>query len=314
MAASAMHRIALASGLSVSRTHGINVARIFMFHGVGDESYPAGLFESQLKFLKRHFQIIKLESLLERLAMEDPRLEKSIVLTFDDGLRNNFSIANPILQKFDAPATFFVCPGLIESQRWFWNQQARARLKGLEAWRRSALARQWTMDDDGTNAPFHDIERIIGWMKTLPMKTRLACEEDIRDATKDFQPTAKQKIQCDVMNWDELRALDPNLITIGSHTVNHPILSTLQAGELQFEIRESRRLLEEKLNRSVEFFCYPNGAFDPDIIAETRKHYRAAVTTEPAFVQPTTDLHQLPRIGSTEKTSLLTWRLHRPAA
>ncbi len=306
-AASVLHRVAYASGLSLARTRGVNVARIFMFHGVGDKNYPGELFEAQLKFLQERFEIIKLESLLQQLTITDSWLANSAVLTFDDGLRNNLSVAYPILKKLNAPATFFVCPGLIESQRWLWNQEARARLQSLHATQRVDLASRWFSANS-------DVENIINWMKTLPTTERLSREQEIRNATKDFQPTLDQRLQCDVLNWDELRSLDPNLITIGSHSVNHPILSTLQSNELQFEIRESRRLLEEKLDRKVEFFCYPNGAFDPNVIAETKKHYRAAVIAEPGFVKPECDAFQLPRIGSTEDTALLAWRLHRPTA
>jgi peptidoglycan/xylan/chitin deacetylase (PgdA/CDA1 family) len=312
---SMVHRTAFASGTSVARARRMNVARIFMFHGVGDSDYPAEVFEKQLRFLKRHFEIISLGVLTERIGSKKP-LANSVVLTFDDGLRNNCSIAYPILKKFDAPATFFVCSGLIENQRWLWNQESRSRLRSLEAWRRGELVRRWganrfTGTDDVAT---HDVETIIQWMKTLPLKTRIAYEQELRDVTTEFQPTEEQRIQYDVMNWEELRSLDPAFITIGSHTVNHPILSTLEPAELQFEIAESRRLLEQKLNRELSFFCYPNGAFDSNVVAETRKVYRAAVTTEPGFVTGASDLFQLPRIGIVQNTSLVAWRLHRPGA
>jgi peptidoglycan/xylan/chitin deacetylase (PgdA/CDA1 family) len=116
------------------------------------------------------------------------------------------------------------------------------------------------------------------------------------------------------MNWDELRSIDPGLVTIGSHTVNHPILTTLQPDELSFEILTSRRLLEEKLGRPVEYFCYPNGSYNKTVLEEVRRTYRAAVSTEVGFVKQSSDLQCLPRIGIAQNLSLLAWRLHRPTA
>jgi peptidoglycan/xylan/chitin deacetylase (PgdA/CDA1 family) len=117
-----------------------------------------------------------------------------------------------------------------------------------------------------------------------------------------------------LMTWDELRQLDPALVTLGSHSFTHPILSTLTGAELAVELVESRRLLEHKGQRTVEFFCYPNGAHSPEVVRLARAHYRAACATEPGFVLPDSDRHQLPRIGSAPRLPYFAWRLHRPGA
>ena len=304
--APALHSFAFAAGLSTARAKAIHTGRILCLHGVGDDHCPATILEAQLAWLTKHFSIVSLGTFPDRLAAG--KLTSEIALTFDDGLRNNFTAAYPLLKKFNAPATFFVCPGLVESQRWLWNQEARARLQVLSDSERRKLASQWQA---GIN---DDLEEIVEWMKTLPLERRRDREREVRELTGHFQASDAQRQTYDTMNWDELRSLDPELIAIGSHTFNHPILTTLSPDELRFEIAESRRSLEEKLGRKVEYFCYPNGVFNPAVVEQTRRVYTAAVTAESGFVTPGTDRHCLPRIGSPESLPLLAWRMHRPTA
>jgi len=180
---------------------------------VGDRFYPAAVFERHLFYLTRHFSIVSLDTLLERLAAG--RLTDEVALTFDDGLRNNFIHAYPLLKRFNAPATFFVCPGLIENGRWIWTHEVRARLAFLS---------------------HTSIESRVEQLKTLALKERNEAEDDLRRKTAGFQPNAAQCQEYDLMNWDELQQLDPALITVGSHSLTHPILSTLTGPELTVEI------------------------------------------------------------------------------
>ena len=289
--APALHSLAFATGQSAAKARSIHAGRILCLHGVGDNFYPAAAFGAQLSWLTKHFSIVSLGTLLERLAVGN--LTNEIALTFDDGLRNNFTHAYPLLKQFNAPATFFVCPGLIETGRWLWTHEARARLTIL------------------SNAP---IEPAVERMKTLGLKDRSEAEDGLRRKTAGFQPTAAQRQKYDLMNWDELHQLDPALITIGSHSLTHPILSTLTGPELTVEITESRRVLEQKLSRPVDYFCYPNGAHNSEVVQLATQHYRASCATTPGFVRPGCDLHQLPRIGNAPKLAYLAWRLHRPGA
>jgi peptidoglycan/xylan/chitin deacetylase (PgdA/CDA1 family) len=249
---------------------------------------------------------VKLEKIVANPASGNH--ENEIALTFDDGLRNNLTVAYPILRELNIPAVFFVCPGLIENGRWLWTHEARARLRCLD----STARLKFVSDHEAQTGESE--EEILRWMKSLLFKQRAEVEKDLRSRTTTFCPSPEQRKKYDLMNWDELRSLDSALVAIGSHTVNHPILPTLQPDELSFEISASRRLLEEKLGRPVDAFCYPNGSYNKAVLEEVRKTYRAAVSTEVGFVNPSSDPHCLPRIGVVPNTSLLAWRMHRPTA
>ena len=87
-----------------------------------------------------------------------------------------------------------------------------------------------------------------------------------------------------MMTWAEVNELaSGNMITIGAHTVTHPILSRISEAQARFEVVEGKRLLEEKLGRSVGLFAYPNGGREdigPDVVALVKEAgYRAACTT-----------------------------------
>jgi len=247
--------------------------------------------------------------MLDRLTNGSLPLAHEIVLTFDDGLRNNLTVAYPILRQLQVPATMFVCPAMVESGEWLWNHEMRCRLQTLAAPDLAELRMKLL-------APGTSVDAIIEWMKTLRLQQRRMAQATIQQATPAFQPTATQREAFDIMDWDDLRSLDCNLITVGSHTLSHPILTTLSADEIESEILESRTCLEQRLQRKVDFFCYPNGAYDKRAYQLVQKTYRAAVTTESGVIDSGQglDVHRLPRIPSAESAALTAWRLHRPEA
>jgi len=299
-----------ALGQSISFTIGLSTAvakvqsctRIIMYHPI--RSRDADLLREQLRYLRRHFLIVSLERAIRSLVVGKQGNE--IVLTFDDGLRNHLTVAYPILRQLGIPATFFVCPGLIGRGKWLWTAEARCRLQSLDEGTLSMLGNEWSV------AP-RTSEGVLEWMKTLRLNERQAAEAIIRQATPDFLPTLKDREEHDLMDWNDIRSLDPELITIGSHTVTHPILSTLNEREIDFEIGESRRQLEDKLSRPVRYFCYPNGSRDEQSCLAVKQTYEAAVTTENGMLtRNSADLHLLPRIPSTRHPALMMYRLCRP--
>jgi len=301
------HAISFRSGLSSVIARHQGCGRILMYHGVAPQNAQA--LADQLQYLVRNFKVVSLEAMLDRLSNGSFPLAHEIVLTFDDGLRNNLTVVYPILRQLQVPATMFVCPGLVESGQWLWNHEMRCRLQTLAASDLAELRMKLL-------APGTSVDAIVEWMKTLRLQQRLMAETIIRQATAGFQPTDAQGAAFDIMDWNDLRSLDCNLITVGSHTLSHPILTTLSAEEIESEILESRRCLEQRLQRKVDFFCYPNGAYDKRAYQLVQKTYRAAVTTESGVIAggQGLDVHRLPRIPSAESAALTAWRLHRPEA
>jgi peptidoglycan/xylan/chitin deacetylase (PgdA/CDA1 family) len=281
-------------------------ARILMYHGIRPRYQH--LFVAQMRYLRRNFRIVSLDRIVKNLAGGSSE-SNEVALTFDDGLRNNATVAYPILKHLGIPATFFVCPGLITAGKWLWTHETRCRLRSLSADSLPSLAGQ-------LSCGVTTVEGIVEWMKTLGLSDRQADEEKIKLATLDFQPTPADREAFDVMDWNTLLSLDPELITVGSHTMTHPILPALDEESINYEIVESRRQLEQKLGRPINYFCYPNGSHHPQSCVAARRAYEAAVTVETGLLtrKDAEDLHCLPRIPATRNGALMAWRLHRPGA
>jgi peptidoglycan/xylan/chitin deacetylase (PgdA/CDA1 family) len=91
------------------------------FHRIRDDIPEDGLtcgsakFESFCKFFRRHFRVVHLaEQVAGCSARED--MGGTLSITFDDGYRDNFEVAAPILRKLGLPATFFVTTGFVGTQ------------------------------------------------------------------------------------------------------------------------------------------------------------------------------------------------------
>jgi peptidoglycan/xylan/chitin deacetylase (PgdA/CDA1 family) len=281
--------------------------RILMIHGVGTLDFPASVFRRQLSFLVSVFRIVPLQEVWRHETSEDEDSRPKLALTFDDGLRNNFSIAYPVLQEHHVPAVFFVCPGVIESRRWLWNNECRARLCWVSIETRAHFARSMGLDST-------DIEPIVQKLKYLPYEQRLVAQKQLRQLSMDFTPTEQQRQRYDIMTWQELRSLDPEIVTIGGHSSNHQILTQLETEHLESEVGGCRSWLERELGRRVRHFCYPDGAYNAEVLHCVSRHFESAVTTKQGWLPSQPSLLELPRIPIADNLSDLIWRIHRPTA
>ena len=303
-----LHRMALLSGASTWFAQRIPRRRILMVHNISLGSIEPAAFEAQLHWLRRRFRLISLPEMVSRIERgHPPEAPGELALTFDDGLRNHAENAYRILLQQRVPATFFICPDLIDQGRWLWNQEARERLRTLSEGQLHEVAR-------AVGAPDVRGEQIVAWMKTLGLDARLRVEQMLRDASPRFEPDAGLRAIYDPLSWQQVVEMDQELITIGSHTLDHPILPTLDDAELERQMVQSRAALEQRLQRVVDLFCYPNGANDQRARALVARNYRAAVTSDAGTVPADVCRTLLPRVPAAATLSLLAWRLNRPGS
>ncbi len=304
-----IHRAAHATGFSRRRAFATGAQRVLMLHGVGERGLARSALARLLRWVRRHAEPISLEEVGRRLADPDRVTGREIALTFDDGLANNARIAAPLLCEAGVPATFFVCPERIESGRWLWTHEARARLGRLAPDARRTWRREIDAPDPGTE---DDIEASLSFLKTLAPDARSAAEDALRRATRTFEPTAAERDAYDMMTSDDLRRVAASGVAIGSHTRTHPILPTLSSDAIELEIAGARSDLEAILDRPVPTFCYPNGSEDARVREVVRRFHDLAVTTLPGTVRAPADPVALPRIGVVDSLAETTWRLFRP--
>jgi peptidoglycan/xylan/chitin deacetylase (PgdA/CDA1 family) len=253
--------------------------------------------EQAIKWLARNsYQFVSLDEARERLV--ERRFDVRFVsITFDDGFRDNKVWAQPILSKYKVPYTIFIPTDFAEGAGNLW-------WLALE----SIVASQDRIVLDDRSITCKTTREKIGAYHALKamVLSRLSHSEEeafIGQLARrhDYDQHAATRAAC--MNWDEIRALsaDP-LMTIGAHTVSHPILAKASDVAVRAELTECRDILEQKLQKNVRHLAYPFGSADAVGAREFRiaseVGYQTAVTTRTGVVMPADvgRLLQLPRI------------------
>lgn len=101
-----------------------------------------------------------------------------------------------------------------------------------------------------------------------------------------------------LMTWDQIKELANAGMEFGSHTVNHPDVTQLAPADLERELAESKREIEQRTGRRAEHFCYPYGKWNPPVRDATARHYRSACTTIAGTAGHTDDHRLLPRVDA----------------
>ena len=284
------------SALVASRIPGLLPGRsrndfVLTYHGIS-EGMPVELFRKQLRHLRSHFTIVPLEELLNA---DTNSTRRRIAITFDDGLKTTGQVMLPMLKEHSLPATMFVCSRLVDHSDALWVDKARWQIRDQLSEETLSLLRRWKID-----VP-NGINFFIEWMKILPNDQREIVKAVVQKQHDSGTDSTGQSLpdSMALMTWDELEALDSDLFEIGSHSLDHPILTSLSSEELESQLKESRERIETKLKRRVRYFSYPNSASNPEVAAACARHYEAAFTlTNRALQYPISesDLHSVPRV------------------
>lgn len=256
-----------------------------------------------LTLLKRHFEIVHLDDWAQRVAQQQPVPRLACALTFDDGWRDNFDYAFPILEAQQAPATIYLLADLVGTQYSFWPNQL-ARL--LSDSRNNAVRHSWpdwlreALGSAELPLSMARIDQVIERCKA--QHTDLAMLELLRGLASADAAAHQDR---DLMNWDEVRQMAASgLVRFGSHTRRHIRLDARATADvLQDEIRESRVRIERELRTPVTAFCYPNGDHCPAAVELVRGAYATAVTTRRGWNSTTSDRYLLNRVGVHEDIS-----------
>jgi peptidoglycan/xylan/chitin deacetylase (PgdA/CDA1 family) len=231
-----------------------------------------------------------------------------VSLTFDDGYRNNLTLAFPVLHRYRIPATVYVTAGLIGTKKWMWSSElAEMCLRyGLQT---VGIASADSLLNCLMEAELPEamrIEAAVEYLLRLKPTQRICLMGRLRKRF-EVQPDDENKF----LTWDEVRALRAGGIEIGSHTMTHPVLTDLKIDQVEQELSASRNVIAEHINEMPKSFCYPHGSFSPQIKNVTRKYYGCAVSTISGNNTPTTDLWELRRVTAYSVDDL-SFQLARP--
>jgi peptidoglycan/xylan/chitin deacetylase (PgdA/CDA1 family) len=261
---------------------------------------PRALFEAHLDFLVRHFTVVGLEDVCAAVIEGRRPPRRVAAITFDDGYKDNLTEALPALRARRLPATVFVAAGLVESGGHFWWDRCAAAV--ANAPRGTHLIRIGSSSErvalEGLPSRRQVVDRVCEHLKVMPHAAAMECLAGLEESFGRTRGPGHA-----VLTWAEVRRLQAGGIEIGSHTLDHPVLSRVGDKEAERQIVESRRLIEARLGSPVRFFAYPNGKRDdisPEVVAAVRRAgYRAAVTTIEGRPGRSSDPFRLERIGAT---------------
>lgn len=274
----------------------------------GESALSVAAFEAQLAHLSKHFRPIALSKLVQLIRERRRIPDRTIVVTFDDGYRNNLVLAAPLLRRYRVPATLFVTTGLIGTDRWMWAYELE------EMFLRESPA---LLGEASGNA---QLAQLCG-MGLSRRNTALACVQLLKmfpDQQKDEvmqRLRARFPMEVDEENrflsWDEVREIRNFGVEIGAHTVTHPLLNRLPLDAAEREMVESQKTLERELGEPIRLFAYPNGNSTPELEALAARHFDAAVTTTAGTIHAGAPLASLPRLWGPDDEVELSFLLTR---
>lgn len=273
-------------------------------------------FKMHLEQVKKYFNIISLPDWVSLKETGQTLPKKACVISFDDGWLDNYEFAYPILKELEVPATIFLVAEMIGTEQRFWparlaNLMTIIATKYPQHWSHQELT--WLQPENcyqfGTTPPSsEEISQLIANLKSftdLEMHERLTHIEKTLSIKNDDTAAS-------LLNWEQIdEMVASNLITIGSHTCNHIRLNDdIPTEQLQNEIINSKKIIEERIGKSVNTFCYPNGDYCPESVALVEQNYAAAVTTKSGRNTQNSNVHLLNRVGihqdaAADKTAFL---------
>jgi len=275
--------------------------RVLMYHGVASRPLPTDSwtrldrdkFRLQMDHLKRCYRVVSPACLPEN----QPRLKGAVVITFDDGLKNVYSDAWPILKERGLRAICFVLPALSERGELVWPDDLYGRLLSGPCdhldWNRYELGHIRHGHDKKTAA-----RDIIHILKSRPHSERTAFLDYLR---RECPLDDSLKSEMALMTPDEIKELaESDEFEIGPHTDTHPILSTMSPDQQEKEIADSINRIESWGIEPVPLFAYPNGRPEDfneatiEILVESG--VKAAVSTQDGFHSPADDRYRINRI------------------
>jgi len=277
---------------------------ILGFHRVATSSWdPQKLcvssenFATQLEIMSRVANPISLEDLSNGLQ-EGRKLEKSFVVTIDDGYADTLEVATPILQRFGVPATVFITTGVIGKPFWWCEIQhlveESASLPAKIKFSAGDHKFQWTKASDSLKDCARLIQALGDLFRALPFDQHDQALKGVRALFNDGGTSSGIR----AMTAEQIATLSASdLIEIGSHGVTHTSLNQLSVEQQRSELQQSKAVLEEICGKPVVSCSYPNGrisAETSEIAKETG--YVSGCTSQEELVAPNCDPLLLPRL------------------
>jgi peptidoglycan/xylan/chitin deacetylase (PgdA/CDA1 family) len=317
LALSAVHRTGL-DRLALSR-HARD-ALVLVYHGILSEAKPepfryhhtAAEFEGHLDWLASRYIPATLDDFARWFRGEWQPRKPLVLVTFDDGYRNNATNAAPILTHKGFPAIFFLASGYVGGEKPLWPDVVFTRIM---SWKNLSIK-----DPDGRACAIPASPEARQQLALSIVEMCKNCDDANR---REYITYLAGEVSSDTivdaeaqqfLSWDDVRALSSAGFEIGSHTATHPILSNVSTEQLQTELRESRSAIEAQTGRPCRALAYPNGRArdigDAVAAAAAEAGYQFAFSVSNRWCSRASNALQVDRISPPGHCTLETFTLH----
>lgn len=291
-------------------------------------------FDEQLSVLRNKYRVVNCSDLVSAGSGFDSPAN-TVIITFDDGYSDNLEHALPILQKHEVPTTFFITTGRVRKLTNFWwdalgsiifgvanlPQSLELKLDVVTNWdlsdcsvvhtRAHTEQSHWNLISENDPTSRHKLYRACAhYLRGSSELERARVLDQLEQwSERGLSEASEQEVgkafslalACNALTDENIVELAQSpLIELGSHTVSHPVLSTLSLAEQRAELSDSKQYLEKLLGKNVSGFAYPYGTradYTSDTVALTKElSFKFACTNIPEAIWPGTDRFQLPRL------------------
>jgi peptidoglycan/xylan/chitin deacetylase (PgdA/CDA1 family) len=292
--------------------------RILTYHRITDDLRLRGhqsltsaspfQFEKQLKFLQKKFYITSFAEIKSLISKKLKLPKNCLIITFDDGYKDNYTNAYSILQKHNIPATFFITTGFINKRYAPWWDEiseiiSKTKIPVIKTTAGKNISLMTKEDKDNA------IQQIIKDIKTTS-------QEEIFDKIAYYTKVLRggPLEVSEFMSWGELREMSNRGMEICPHTVSHCNLNKVPLLTARREIHNSKIAIEKETGREIVAFSYPFGSSDSyneniKGILE-RENFFCAVSTNTGInlITRDTEWYSLKRIDIQRKDNLMRFR------
>ena len=308
---------------------------VVTYHGVVpdscrvDDKVPAGPllkttnFRNQVRALKKHYTVISPKQFLAWLKDSEALPPRAVLLTCDDGLLNQRTEMLPILVEEKVSCLFFIPASCVEENpEMLWYVELYLVLSGSQNSRF-----RFQFGDASWDEPLGDLsQRRALWLELLHRLSQLSAgdralwlrqaevELGMEQMNRQLLDDPVTRMPFALMTRAEVRGLLEAGMSVGAHTVSHPVLSKQSAGLAEYEISESRRVLEESLRIPIWSMAYPFGdpgsATQREFDLAKRAGYECAFRNCGGPVMASSSWFALPRIHVTAEMRLSELEAH----
>jgi len=256
-------------------------------------------FSEHMRVLTRFYNPISPLELKDWLSATRSLPGNPVLVTFDDGYRNNLTYAAPVLTRFGIPALINICAGYIGRDQLLWIDEIYVRVLH---WPKSLIPMPNSPTErsvgDGVHQRAALAEHIRQRCKTMSSDDALEYLARLRGYDLPELDEEDQETFA-FLSWDEVRTLVSQGFYIGSHTVGHPLLTRLRPDQLPDELQQSKIAIERELSNECFCIAYPEGSpasISDTVIRCTREAgYKLGFTTTAHFCSTTDDPFALGR-------------------